>query len=38
VTTMNAALVARFYGWIEYGSRWSWRITDAGVAALKERS
>jgi hypothetical protein len=25
-------------GWIEYGSRWSWRITDAGVAALKERS
>jgi hypothetical protein len=26
-------------GWIEFGERgWSWRITDAGVAALKERS
>jgi hypothetical protein len=26
-------------GWFEVGSRgWKWRITDAGVAALKERS
>jgi hypothetical protein len=36
----NNAALQRCYqaGWLEVGAPWSWRITDAGVAALKERS